>query len=94
MSLYPEMVSTIGLSLDLIGALLIGFEFLKKYKGDRFRPDSGVGIDPEKGLLLTQSEVQPTNEYRQWEAKRECVAKIGLACLCVGFGLQILSNWL
>lgn len=94
MSLYPEIVSTIGLFLGLIGALLIGFEFFKKYEGDRFRPDPGVGIDAEKGLLVTQSGVQPTDEYRQWEARRECIAKIGLTFLCIGFGLQILSNWL
>ena len=94
MSLYPEIVSTIGLFLGLIGALLIGFEFFKKYEGDRFRPDCGVGIDAEKGLLSTQSEVQPTNEYRQWEARRERTAKIGFVFLCTGFALQILSNWL
>jgi hypothetical protein len=93
-SLSPEVASTIGLSLDLVGALLIGFEFFKKYEGDRFRPDSGLGIDYEKGFLRTQSEVQPTDEYRQWGIRRERVAKVGLALLCIGFGLQILANWL
>jgi len=92
-NISPEFVSSTGLVSDLIGALLIGFEFFKKYKGDRFRPDAGMAAHPERGVIL-QSEVQPTDEFKAWEARREKVAFIGFSFLSIGFCLQILANWI
>lgn len=92
MDISPKLVNSIGLVFDLIGALLIGFEFFKKYKDDRFRPDAGMAVDPDRGLVQ-QSEVQPTDEYKAWESRREKVAIVGLTFLCTGFALQILANW-
>ncbi|UZJ46174.1 hypothetical protein OOT55_09040 [Marinimicrobium sp. C6131] len=94
MTLSPEVVSTTGLALDLFGAILIGFEFFKKYKGDQYRPDAGLGIDPSKGIIITQSEVQPTDDFKRWQRKRERTAKLGFSFLAVGFSLQIAANWI
>lgn len=92
MKITPEIVGTVGLLLDLVGALMIGFEFFKKFDGDKFRPDAGLAVHPLKGVIH-QSEVQPTDDYMKWDAKREKMAKIGLAMLCIGFILQIVANW-
>ena len=93
MEISPALVSSTGLGLDLIAAVLIGFEFFKKYKGDKFRPDAGLAVDRSGTGIVLQSEVQPTDEYLAWESRRERVAIFGFTLLCVGFSLQILANW-
>lgn len=88
-----KIASTVGLLFDVIGALMIAYEVFKKFDGDKFQPDAGIGLLPS-GEMVSQSEVQPTPEYQKWEQRRVRMMKIGLAFLLVGFGLQIIGNWI
>ncbi|ABV37167.1 hypothetical protein Ssed_2560 [Shewanella sediminis HAW-EB3] len=87
-----EILSSIGLLLDLVGAIMIGFEVLKKYSGEKYQQAAGLGID-ENGYIQNQSDVQPTADFAKWEKEREFYMKVGLFILATGFIIQIVANW-
>jgi hypothetical protein len=79
-----RVIGTIGLCLDIIGAILVAVEVVKIYKGNITSAVNGAWNDRGK----------PTIEYHMYEKERRKWMKIGLACLLFGFGLQILALWM
>ena len=82
MFLNPKVINTLGLSLDIIGALLIW-----KYGLPTELPTSGhvgkiMGI-PIKGKV----DPKQKKEY-------ERMSTAGILLLILGFALQLISNWL
>jgi|LGVE01.1.fsa_nt_gb hypothetical protein len=73
-------ISSIGLLLDIAGAVLI-FKYGLPEKVDR---DGAIyvvsGGEGEK-------EIQKAKKYDRW-------AKVGIVCLIIGFSLQLISNFL
>lgn len=81
-----QVISTIGLILDIIGAFLVASEVVSQYKGHQLKPIE---------TRCSQSELpEKTKEYKKWENIKNLKMKIGLALLTIGFLMQITGVWL
>ena len=81
-----QVISTIGLLLDIIGAYMVASEVVSQYKGHQLKPIEtrcGQSEPPEK-----------TKEFTKWENIRNLKMKIGLFLLTIGFLMQITGVWL
>lgn len=76
----PHVLTAVGLSLDLSGALL-----LWKYG----LPES-VSRDGSQALILESRDESQVNKARQYDRW----ATVGLLMLCSGFGLQLIATLL
>lgn len=88
LQLFPKakFYNTVGLCFDLVGAVLIAFEVVNKFKGEE-----------HEQLEMTLDYDKPphkTEEYLKWVAKKYLFMSIGLLLLLFGFILQIVSNWM
>ena len=80
----PKYLIVIGLTLDLIGVLLVSLDILSPFKGDKFHKigemqDGGISFDPEK------------DAHKSYSSSRLTFSKWGVALLVLGFFLQIMS---
>lgn len=82
----PQLVTTIGLAFDIIGALLVAIEVVKKFDGDQFVVGQTYDTmtDPPK----------KTPAFVKWEIFKYKTMKLGLTLLIFGFILQIVGTWL
>ena len=79
------ILNIIGLSFDMLGAVLVAWEVSRQFKGKKFHnigqaQCSDISYSPE------------TEEYKKYTSTKENKMKLGLACLLFGFSLQIISN--
>ena len=82
-----QWFSIAGLGLDLIGALLIGYEVFNRFQGEVVQRKLGIKyIDVDIPEL--------TEDYKRWEIHKHKVMAIGLAMLVSGFSLQIVGVYL
>jgi len=86
--MFSQIISTLGLALDIIGAWLVASEIVSQYKGKnpfRTMPNilNGEIPPPEK-----------SNGFMSWEIITKRKMKIGLALLTIGFILQAIGLWL
>ncbi len=86
MNNLSQVISTIGLSLDIIGAFMVASEVVSQYKGHQLKPIE---------TRCSQSEPpEKTDEFTEWENIRNLKMKIGLDLLTIGFLMQIAGVWL
>ena len=78
-------LNSAGLVLDAVGAGLISYEIWSPFKGKKYRDD--ITIDD------LDDPVKETAEFIAWERKKYSLMFTGLIFLVVGFGLQLLSNF-
>ena len=79
-----QCFSIAGLGLDLIGALLIGYEVFNRFRGEVVQRKAGIEyVDVDIPEI--------TEDYKRWEARKHKVMAIGLAMLASGFILQIVA---
>ena len=86
MSINPIHINTIGLIFDIVGAWLIAWEVVRKFKGQK--------IDKDPHIAAADDPPFETEEYKKWESSKYIFMWCGLICLTIGFGLQISSNYL
>lgn len=70
-------LTIVGLTLDVVGGILIFF----------FGVPSGLNKEGSVGW-----ELEDSPELRKKAAKMDCVAKMGLLLIVLGFVLQLLDN--
>lgn len=92
MEITSNLINTVGLVLDLIGAGLLGYEIFRKYDGEHYEPSAGLALGADN-IVKEISEVQPTAEFSKWNLKRLNMMKVGFGFLIFGFLVQIYSNW-
>ena len=80
----PKVIATVGLTFDMIGAVLVAIEVVKVYSGEITGGMEALMIDMGK----------PTPEFKQFEKKKRTWMTVGLVFLLLGFGLQIVSIWM
>ena len=78
----PDIITTFGLGLDIVGAIYISCELKKFFKGKSHRET----LFDDGGNPPTE-----TDEYKNWKSMH---LKIGLIILCLGFFLQIIAIWI
>lgn len=83
--MISQWLSTIGLIIDMIGALLVAYEVVKKFDGTQFVVGTTYDTvtDPPK----------KTGEYVLWEIRKYKFMSAGLIALLFGFFLQIIAVW-
>ncbi len=86
--MFSQLISSLGLLLDIFGAWMVASEVVSQYKGaNPFRSTpsklNGENPPPEKstGFII-------------WENTTKCKMKIGLVALTFGFAMQAIGLWL
>lgn len=84
--LLPKILNSVGLFFDIIGAFLVAWEVVRKFKGEQYDvlPLKMNGIIPPPNK---------TEKYEKYESDKHVKMWIGLGFLTIGFLLQIGSNW-
>ncbi len=83
--LSSEVINTIGLGFDMIGAILVAYEVVNKFKGDAY----------VKGMMQNGGHHgHKTKKYEGWQRKKLSGMRCGLYFLISGFLLQILATWI
>ena len=85
MSINPKHINTIGLIFDMAGAVLVAIEVVNQFHGQKYESDPTLhGADKAPW---------DSGKYKKWEASKYKYMRAGLACLLIGFMLQIISNY-
>lgn len=81
-----QWLTTIGLLFDILGAILVAYEVVRKFDGIQFVVGNTYATlaDPPK----------KTKEYIRWEIMKYRFMVAGLVALLLGFVLQIAATWI
>jgi len=80
-----QVINTTGLSFDILGAICVATEVIKKYKGPEYK-DMG-----EQKII---GSFEKETKFLKWEQTKFSTMSRGLIYLILGFCLQIISAWL
>ena len=80
-----EVINTIGLGCDMLGAILVAYEVVNKFEHDEYH----TGVMQDGG-----HHGHKTDEYKEWQRKKSRWMICGLIFLISGFALQILATWI
>jgi len=78
-----------GLLFDIIGAWLVAWEVVQQYKGEKYKLNH---IPEEKMRSTMRPSAEDHPDYKLFESHKHRKMKWGLACLTIGFILQMLPN--
>jgi hypothetical protein len=92
---FQAIVNTVGVSLTMIGALLIAVDVTRQYKGHPYEPivqsfQDSEGID-DIGII---QQPPKTPEYSKWESTNKKLMLVGLILIFMGGILQICASWI
>ncbi len=82
-----QIITSIGLILDIIGALLVANEVVRVFNGPTTIDIGGAGT--LGGGFIPK----PNPEYEAHDSKKRKIMAVGLACLFCGFILQGVGAW-
>jgi hypothetical protein len=89
------IVNTIGISLTMIGAVLIAVDITRYFKGHANEPlvQQDPDSDDSEDMAIV---IQPskTKEYLQWEKTNLRLMFWGLVAILLGGALQIWASWI
>lgn len=87
----------IGLGIDLLGVLLVAWELIRPYKGQRiyyadtiWSGAAGAAEAREAGEKLPDDPM--TEEFKRYERRRLCRSRLGVICIGIGTAVSTLSN--
>lgn len=96
--IIQKICNSIGLILDVIGAVLVAIEVTHRFDGVKHQSGSGTVMNVESvgGLvsITAPRRIKETEEYIKYQLDNYFKMKCGLICLVVGFFFQITSNWI
>jgi len=85
--MVPQIITTVGLGCDIVGALLVANEVVRVFRGATTIDTGGAGY--YNGVFKPA----PNPEFEKHESKKRHIMKIGLGLLIVGFILQGVGAW-
>lgn len=85
-----QLINSVGLIFDMIGAVLVSTEVVSQFAGNRFT--HSVTSDLFGGIISVPAPKE-TDGYKIWEIKKYWRMKLGLFFLLLGFFFQIVSPW-
>lgn len=104
----PYILNIVGISLDMIGAVLVATEVVSKFKGEKYEKavidkPTLEEVDEKNGDVLTTDafgermsvvKARPTEtvHFKHWQVGSYRKMAWGLFFLLLGFSIQILSN--
>lgn len=83
----PQLITTLGLACDIVGALLVANEVARVFRGATTIDTGGAGY------FGRTFKPKPHPEFEIHERKKRSIMKIGLGFLIVGFVLQGVGAW-
>lgn len=83
----PAIITTVGLALDIFGAVLVAVEVVKVFRGPTSIDDG------DTGSIAGGTQIVPNPEFVKYERSKHCYMRAGLACLVLGFILQAIGTW-
>ncbi|MBR8534442.1 hypothetical protein KDU71_02635 [Carboxylicivirga sediminis] len=97
LSFYYEIIytkaclSSVGLSLDIIGAIILFFSGVpSRYIDQRYQRSKVDMIGDDESDIVSRDIVR--RHVKNYNSKYVIWSKIGLALLIIGFALQLFSN--
>jgi hypothetical protein len=93
-----QIINTIGISLTMIGAILIAVDVTRQYKGKKFGVSAGVSRTDYLGSdgtpVVVGQNAYETKEYKQWQRTYYILMFSGLLGLLLGGVFQIIACWI
>ena len=86
----PQIFSTVGLVLGMIGVLII---FLFGPPQPSFEEGVGVGLEDGTPLGDGRTVADHNAEVRRKRRRHSILSKVGLGLVFIGFGLQLWAVW-
>ena len=86
-----QMINTIGLILDIIGAIVLFF-----YSRPQPSFEEGMGLGLEEATVLSDGRTvaEHNEEVRRIRDKHIRRSRIGMLILAIGFAFQLWATWL
>lgn len=88
MSIAPQIITTIGLIFDIVGALLVANEVVRVFRGPTTIDTGGIGYMGSNGF-----KPEPNPDFEKHESTKRQIMKIGLMFLVLGFVMQGVGTW-
>lgn len=92
---FQAIINTVGVSLTMVGALLIAVDVTRQYKGYQYEPIvqyfSDLEGDDDMGIVQRPPK---TNDLIKWERTNRKLMLAGLIAIVVGGALQIWASWI
>lgn len=82
---HKQAITTLGLIFDIIGAIFVAIEVLKKFKGQEYE---------DTGEQCLSGPAKKTDLFLKWEKSKYSIMSFGLSLMVLGFILQIYSVWI
>ena len=86
-----HIINTIGLSLDILGSVLLFFWGLPQ---PSFEEGIGFGLEDANILKNGKTVEQHNVDIRRLQNKYMSISRFALAFIIIGFAFQFLANWL
>lgn len=86
-----QLIASLGLVSEPIGALLVAFEVMQQFKENKFEIDQSLVFTK---MSVEGQHINETMKYRKWEEAKYRLMKIGLVFLLIGLSLQLIAIWL
>lgn len=82
---FSYTLNIVGLTFDMLGAVLVAWEVSRQFKGKKF-------YDVGQAQCSTITYSPETEEFKKYTNNKERKMKLGLIFLLIGFSIQIISN--
>ncbi len=94
--IWPKILSTVGLGLDIAGAWIVAFDLVKTFSGAKYEHQRSIEEIMVRGLPKFYDGGPPevTEKYMDWQKWLYKVRYRGLWLLTAGFLLQAIAVWL
>jgi len=90
-----QVLDTIGISLTMIGAILIAVDVTRQYNGEKHYIGAGVLRKDYLGSpVIVEQNAYETEEYKRWQQINKRLMLCGLSGILIGGLIQIIARWI
>jgi len=90
-----QVLDTIGISLTMIGAILIAVDVTRQFNGEKHYISAGVSRADYLGSpVIVEQNAYETEEYKRWKQINKRLMLCGLSGILIGGIVQIIARWI
>lgn len=89
-----ELIVSLGLVMDVIGAWILAGDIIAEYKGSRYEHEQGSDFVNGISRAVDGAPPEETQQYKEWVITLRGFRKRGLYWLTGGFFTQLVAAWL